>query len=215
MAEPNLHTAQGSPRTTARIALAAAYGFAGYKHLTAPDALIAITPAWVPFPEHVVLATGWAEIAGAIGLLIPKLRKAAGIGLVLHALCVWPANFNHWWNDIAFGDTRLPDWYHAVRLPLQIPIIWWTLWASELIEWPFGRSSGSGRQRTKVDAKALHRLPKCYCPIESARITFTLTERRFGPPDIESSADAISSDFPRDDHALPCARRMRGRKSGW
>ena len=38
-------------------------------------------------------AGGVAEIAGAIGLMIPRLRYAAGIGLALYALCVWPANW--------------------------------------------------------------------------------------------------------------------------
>jgi len=119
--------------------LAAAYAFAGYKHLQAPDGFVAITPDWVPFPEQVVFWTGIAEIAGAIGLVIPQLRRPAGIGLALYALSVWPANINHAINDIPLGGETLGWWYHGPRLVLQPLFIWWALWVSEVIDWPFGK----------------------------------------------------------------------------
>ena len=69
--------------------------YAGYRHLATPAPFSRDHPAWVPRPALVVAATGVAEIAGAIGLTIPATRKAAGWGLALYALCVWPANFHH------------------------------------------------------------------------------------------------------------------------
>ncbi|MBA4090320.1 DoxX family protein [Sphingobium sp. 3R8] len=117
--------------------LAAAYAFAGIAHLTRPGGFIAITPHWVPMPDTVVALTGVAELAGALGLMIPGLRRAAGIGLALYALCVWPANINHALNDIPLGGVHLSWWYHGPRLALQPVIIWWALWASDVIDWPF------------------------------------------------------------------------------
>lgn len=126
-------------RRIARTVLAMAYGVAGVAHLTRPDGFVAITPDWVPAPQLVVALTGMAEIAGAIGLMIPPLRKAAGIGLALYALCVWPANFHHALSDIGLNGVHLSWWYHGPRLALQPIIIWWALWASGVTDWPFGR----------------------------------------------------------------------------
>lgn len=126
-------------RTIARLVLAAAYLVAGIAHLTRPAGFLAITPHWVPAPELIVALTGVAELAGAIGLIIPRLRRAAGIGLALYALCVWPANINHALNDIPLGGTHLGWWYHGPRLALQPVIIWWALWASGVTDWPFRR----------------------------------------------------------------------------
>ena len=124
--------------------LALAYAFAGYKHLTAPSGFVAITPGWVPDPRGVVLATGWCEIAGTIGLLVPPSllrgpRCAAGIGLALYALCVWPANINQALHDIPIGGVHLSWWYHGPRLALQPVIIWAALWAGGVTDWPWGQ----------------------------------------------------------------------------
>lgn len=112
---------------------------AGIAHLARPAGFIAITPQWVPMPETVIALTGIAELAGATGLMIPPLRRAAAIGLALYALCVWPANFNHALHDIPLGGAHLSWWYHGPRLALQPVIIWWALWAGTVIDWPFGR----------------------------------------------------------------------------
>lgn len=126
-------------RTVARHALTIIFGIAGVAHLVRPAGFVAITPHWVPEPAMVVMLTGLAELAGAIGLIIPRLRVAAGIGLALYALCVWPANINHAVNDIALGGIRLGWWYHGPRLALQPLIIWWALWASGATDWPSRR----------------------------------------------------------------------------
>ncbi len=128
-------------RKTFRILLAIFYGGAGTLHLTSPDGFLAITPDWVPFPEAVVAFTGLAEIAGAIGLLIPRFRRAAGVGLALYALCVWPANFNHAINGITIGEASLGWWYHGPRLVLQPVIIWLALWVGGTTDWPFRKIS--------------------------------------------------------------------------
>ena len=126
-------------RSAARLLLVAAYGVAGVAHLMRPGGFLAITPDWVPAPELVVALTGVAELAGAAGLMIPPLRRAAGVGLAFYALCVWPANINHALNDIPLGGVHLSWWYHGPRLALQPVIIWCALWASGVTDWPLRR----------------------------------------------------------------------------
>ncbi|TRW17941.1 DoxX family protein [Glacieibacterium frigidum] len=131
-------------RTVLRWVLAAAFLVAGVLHVRSPAPFLAITPAWVPMPGIVILLTGIAEIAGAIGLFVPRLRKAAGIGLALYAVCVYPANVNHALNSIAVGGSALGWGYHGPRLAFQPVIVWWALFAGSVIDWPFrARAAGS------------------------------------------------------------------------
>ncbi len=127
-------------RSGLRLILAIFYLAAGILHLTSPRGFLAITPEWVPFPEIIVAVTGVAEIAGAIGLLIPQTRKWAAIGLALYALCVWPANFNHAINGITLSGEPLGWWYHGPRLIFQPVLIWLALWVGQVTDWPFRKS---------------------------------------------------------------------------
>jgi uncharacterized membrane protein len=127
-------------RTALRWLLIAAYLYAGVVHLRSPGFFLPIMPGWVPFPRETVLLTGVCELAGAIGLVVSRLRRAAAWGLVAYAVCVFPANIQHAINDLGSG-TGLPLWYHVPRLLFQPVIVWWTLWAGTVIDWPF-RSAG-------------------------------------------------------------------------
>jgi uncharacterized membrane protein len=120
-------------RAALRWILAVFYGLAGAVHLVKPAPFLTIMPAWVPAPEAVVLLTGVAEILGAIGLVQPfsqQLRQAAGWGLALYALCVWPANINHFIIDMAKADGGLGLAYHVPRMIAQPVIIWLAVWVS-------------------------------------------------------------------------------------
>lgn len=120
-------------RIVLRWLLAALYLLAGVIHLVNPAPFLTITPSWVPAPEAVVLLTGVAEILGAIGLVQPwslPLRRAAGWGLALYALCVWPANINHFIMDLARADGGLGLGYHVPRMFAQPVIIWLAWWVS-------------------------------------------------------------------------------------
>lgn len=129
---------QSRPRTALRWLLALAYLIAGIAHLRSPAGFLQITPGWVPVPGFVVAATGLAEIAGAVALAaIPRLRQAAGIGLALYAVCVFPANLNHALNHIALGGRELGWGYHGPRFVLQPVLVWLALWTGGVIDWPF------------------------------------------------------------------------------
>ena len=132
MKSPTLETL----RIIASLALAAFYFAAGMLHLRSPDGFILIVPSFVPWPADVVWFTGWCEVVGAIGLFIPPLRKAAGVGLALYAVCVFPANINHAFNHIDVGVVPSSWWYHAPRFALQPVLVWWALFCAGVIDWP-------------------------------------------------------------------------------
>lgn len=108
--------------------LALFYAGAGIIHLVSPAAFLPIMPPWVPAPVAVILVTGVCELAGAVGLFVPRLRRWAGLGLAAYAVCVFPANLHH-----AFAGVEVPGlpsswWYHGPRLALQPVLVWWA-WA--------------------------------------------------------------------------------------
>lgn len=119
--------------------MAAFFATAGYLHIASPAALLAITPDWVPFAPQVIFVTGLLELAGAVALVTKRLRRCAGIALALYALCVWPANFKHAIDGIDLAGLPSSWWYHGPRLVVQPVIVWWALFAAEVIDWPARR----------------------------------------------------------------------------
>ena len=101
-----------------------AFLVSGTFHLIAPAQLMPLLPDWTPYPLALVYLSGIAELLAAIGL-IAKLRWAP-IFTALVLLAVWPAN---WWvaieatNNAEIG-TAVIAW---LRLPLQLPLIYWAL----------------------------------------------------------------------------------------
>ena len=128
-------------RLVMRLLMAAFYLSAGILHIISPLGFIRIVPSFVPWPAEVVWLTGICEITGAIGLFVPQFQKAAGIGLALYAVCVFPANINHAVNHIDVGVLPNSWWYHAPRLALQPVLVWWALFCSGVINWPFGQKA--------------------------------------------------------------------------
>jgi len=129
-------------RVVLRWALAAAFFGAGIIHLRSPGVFLPIVPDWVPMPRQTILATGVCELAGAVALLIRRFRYAAGIMLALYAICVFPANVKHAFENIPLHGVRLSWWYHGPRLAFQPVIVWWCLFCGGVIDWPFGRGRG-------------------------------------------------------------------------
>lgn len=95
---------------------------AGVAHFINPQFYLAMMPAWIPAHGLMVQLSGVAEILGGIGLLMPRLRKTAGFGLILLLVAVFPANVQMLLNARASGSPELLLW---ARLPLQIVFIWW------------------------------------------------------------------------------------------
>lgn len=116
--------------------LGPAYAAFGVFHLLATASFLPIMPGWVPWPFQVIQATGLAEIAGGVGLLVPAVRRWAGIGLALYAICVFPANLHHAFDRVEVPGLPSSWWYHGPRLLLQPVLVWLALVAGGVLRWP-------------------------------------------------------------------------------
>ena len=130
----------GTMQLVLRWVMIAIYLYAGYLHVVRPHFFLPIMPAWVPAPRQMVIGTGLCEIVGAIGLVLPRFRRTAGILLAIYAVCVFPANIKHALDYILLGRGHAALWYHIPRLLFQPVIVWWSLFVGGVVDWPFGDS---------------------------------------------------------------------------
>ena len=98
---------------------------AGVLHFLAPVAYERIMPPYLPLHRELVYLSGAAEILGGLGLLPKRTRRAAGIGLVLLLIAVWPANAQMLIDARASHEPRWWLTLRWARLPLQIVLIAW------------------------------------------------------------------------------------------
>jgi uncharacterized membrane protein len=122
-----------------RWGLALALIFTGIDHLVNPGRYLPMMPAFLPLHSEIVLFTGLCELAGAVGLLIPRLRHLAGIMLAIYFVCVFPANIKNAVEGLSVEGLPSANWYYWVRLAFQPLVIWWTLYAAGVIDLPFRR----------------------------------------------------------------------------
>jgi uncharacterized membrane protein len=119
-------------KTIFRILTALFFIAAGVAHFANPQPFVGIVPPFLPRPLELVWISGVFEIAGGIGLLIPFLRRWAGIGLIALLIAVYPANIYMAINDVPFGDNHLPWWGHLIRLPFQFVLIALAFWIADV-----------------------------------------------------------------------------------
>jgi uncharacterized membrane protein len=67
------------------------------------DDLVRMVPAVFPAPELLVTLTGFAEIAGAIGLVLPRFAPYAATGLALLLVAMFPANIKAALEELTIG----------------------------------------------------------------------------------------------------------------
>ena len=72
-----------------------------------------------------VAISGVAEILGAIGLLLPALRRAAAYGLAVLLVAIFPANIYMAVAHIPFPGIYGESWFQWARLPFQFVLIAW------------------------------------------------------------------------------------------
>ena len=115
-------------RMAGRGALVTMFLFTGFSHFFSMKyELAAMIPAPLPNGLWVIYLTGLFEIAGAIGLLVPRTRKLAGICLVLLLVGLFSANVNAALNEIPLrGEAATPLWIRTPMQLLYIGMVWWT-----------------------------------------------------------------------------------------
>jgi uncharacterized membrane protein len=113
-----------------RFALAIMFLFTGASHFlpaTQPD-FIRMVPSVLPFPEHLVTLTGILQLAGAIGLLIPRFTSLSAYCLAALLVAMFPANVYAAVVGVDFGGRAASPlvW----RLPLQLFWIGALVWVA-------------------------------------------------------------------------------------
>lgn len=127
-------------RSAGRAASAGMFLFTGATHFSSmKHEYLAMVPEPLPRSMRLIYLTGLLQIAGAIGLLIPPLRRLAGVGLAAQLVAMFPANAYAARKGVPFRGrppTPLP-----VRAALQLAFIgavWWTA----IAERPNGNRGG-------------------------------------------------------------------------
>jgi uncharacterized membrane protein len=114
----------------------------GIVHFVRPAPFVEIVPKALPAPLALVLVSGFFEILGGVGLLVPWARRWASYGLVALYIAVFPANINMAVNDIQPVGTHIPEALLWLRLPLQIAFIALAFWV--------GRPNYGGSERAPL-----------------------------------------------------------------
>ena len=97
------------------------FNVSGIMHLINPESFLWLMPPLLPYPIELILLSGFAELAAA--LLIVLRSVVAPYLAVAVLLAVWPAN---WWFAIdALSNNPELALFAWLRLPLQLPLIWW------------------------------------------------------------------------------------------
>lgn len=121
--------ALSSWRDSGRWALALMLLFTAAAHFTSMrHDLVKMVPEWMPQPGLVIFITGVLEIAGAIGLLLPRTRRIAGVSLCLLFALMFPANVRAAQEGLTIGGA--PATALVLRLPMQVLFIWLAWWST-------------------------------------------------------------------------------------
>jgi uncharacterized membrane protein len=95
---------------------------AGVNHFAMPGFYRKIVPPGMGDPATLVAVSGVAEVAGGLGVFVPRTRRAAGVGLIALLAAVFPANIYMARNYQRFSQ---PRWALYARLPLQpLAMLW-------------------------------------------------------------------------------------------
>lgn len=121
-------------RRASRVALAVFFTLAGIAHFAFDAQFAAIVPPLLPLPLIIVWLTGFIELGFAAALLQRLFLPAIGKWLSLYLLAVLPANIYMAWADVPVFGVHAPAWMLWGRLPLQLLLIAWILWATQPVE---------------------------------------------------------------------------------
>jgi uncharacterized membrane protein len=100
----------------------------GITHFIKPEQFARIVPSQLPYPFELVYISGFFEILGGVGLLIPSVSIAAAWGIIALFIAVFPANINQAINSIPIEGIPHHPWLYWFRLPFQAVLISWAWW---------------------------------------------------------------------------------------
>ena len=103
--------------------MASLYIAAGLNHFRSAEFYYKIMPPYLPYSYPLIYISGVIEALLGVLLFSRKTRNFAAWGLVVLLIAVFPANIQMLVNLIHEDNPRI--WVAIVRLPLQLPLIWW------------------------------------------------------------------------------------------
>ena len=111
-----------------RIGLAAMFLFTAGSHFSSLKYdLAAMIPPPLTGALWVIYLTGVLEAAGAIGLLVPSVRRAAACGLIALLVAMFPANVYAALSGVTLGgNTATPLLFRTPLQVLWIALLWWS-----------------------------------------------------------------------------------------
>ncbi len=115
-------------KETLRVVLSVSIIIVGITHFVTPEPYVKIVPPQLPYPLGLVYLSGFYEILGGIGLLVPPLSQPAAWGLFALFIAVYPANINMAVNNIKLEHIPNSPWVHVIRLPFQAVLLAWAWW---------------------------------------------------------------------------------------
>lgn len=101
-------------------------------HFANAEQMMLMLPDWVLARVPLVYATGALEVGLAIALWIPGWTQRIGLAIALMFVVFLPANIYAAINSLPFGGAEMGPSYLFVRVPYQIFLVWWTVWATGL-----------------------------------------------------------------------------------
>lgn len=133
-------------RRAALLLAALSYVIVGVLHFTSPATFVAIMPPYIPGWLHLpaVYLSGAAEIAGGAGLLVPRFRRAAGWGILMLLVAVFPANIHMAVNKVGLPGMPVNEVLLWARLPLQFVMAAWVWWVALRDATPAERGEDAG-----------------------------------------------------------------------
>jgi len=104
----------------------------GVLHFVRPKPFVRIVPKFLPAPLPLVYISGFFEVLGGVGLLIPGTRPWAAWGLIALYVAVFPANIYMLTHNISLNPKKpIPRWALWARLPFQFLFIAWAYWFTQ------------------------------------------------------------------------------------
>lgn len=110
-------------RTVVALALGGAFVWIGVQHFVDPTWFEPIVPAALGAPRFWVLASGVAEVAVGLALIVPATRAYGGLASAALLVALYWANLYMWVENVPLDGKTYANMWHVVRLLVQIAAI--------------------------------------------------------------------------------------------
>jgi uncharacterized membrane protein len=104
---------------------------AGLGHFLFSTKLSRFIPPYLPGALALVLISGILEIAGGVGLILRRFRRAAGWGLSAMLVSFLPANVFMGMSPVEAGLPGVPAIVFWTRVAILPPMVWCMLWCTQ------------------------------------------------------------------------------------